>query len=154
MTEKLLTGTLSLNTTNYIRFINNDFTSSLQAVLASTNTVPLHVRRMQQMASEVFKIVNNISPTYIKDLINIKILIIISGEKIRQVSLKWRVQGMGQGHFDMRPPESGTVSRTIWGRLSPSHSSGGCSMLGMVPSANILLVQFRLCFVFCCAVTV
>ena len=55
-----------------LRFINNDFTSSLKALLASTNTVPLHVRRMQQMASEVFKIVNKISPTYIKDLINMK----------------------------------------------------------------------------------
>ena len=50
-----------------LRFINNDFTSSFQALLASTNTGPLHVRRMQQMASEVFKIVNNISPTYIKE---------------------------------------------------------------------------------------
>ena len=40
------------------------------------------------MASQGFKIVNTISPTYIKDLINIKILIIISREKIRQVSLK------------------------------------------------------------------
>ena len=66
-----------------LRFINNDFTSSLQALLASTNTVPLHVKRMKQMTSEVFKIENNISPIYIKDLINIKNLIIISGEKIR-----------------------------------------------------------------------
>ena len=40
------------------------------------------------MASEVFKKVNKISPTYIKDLISIKNLIIISGEKLRQVPLK------------------------------------------------------------------
>ena len=31
-------------------FINNDFTSSLQDLLSSTNTVALHVRRMKQMA--------------------------------------------------------------------------------------------------------
>ena len=37
-----------------LRFINNDFTSSLQALLTSTNTAPLHVRRMKQMASEVY----------------------------------------------------------------------------------------------------
>ena len=55
-----------------LRFINNDFTSSLQALLTSTNTAPLHVRRMNQMASEVYKIVNGIAPDYIKDLINIK----------------------------------------------------------------------------------
>ena len=55
-----------------LRFINNDFTSSLQDLLASTNTAPLHVRRMKQMASEVYKIVHDIAPEYVKDLINIK----------------------------------------------------------------------------------
>ena len=55
-----------------LRFINNDFTSSLQDLLSSTNTVPLHVRRMKQMATEVFKIVNDMSPEYIKDLITIQ----------------------------------------------------------------------------------
>ena len=53
-----------------LRFINNDFTPYLEVLLASTD--PLHVRRMKQKASEVFKIVNNISTTCIKDLINIK----------------------------------------------------------------------------------
>ena len=55
-----------------LSFINNDFTSSLQALLISTTTAPLHVRRMAQIASEVYKIVNDIAPDYIKDLINIK----------------------------------------------------------------------------------
>ena len=54
-----------------LHFINNDFTSSLQDLLSSTSTVPLHVRR-KQMATEVFKIVNDISPEYIKDLITIQ----------------------------------------------------------------------------------
>ena len=53
-------------------FINNDFTSSLQDLLSSTSTVPLHVRRMKHMATEVFKIVNDMSPEYIKDLITIQ----------------------------------------------------------------------------------
>ena len=55
-----------------LRFINNDFTSSLQDLLSSTSTVPLHVRWMKQMATEVFKIVNDMSPEYIKDLITIQ----------------------------------------------------------------------------------
>ena len=55
-----------------LRFINNDFTSSLQALLTSTNTLLVHVRRMKQMASEIYKIVNDIAPAYIKDLVNIK----------------------------------------------------------------------------------
>ena len=50
-----------------LRFINNDFTSSFEALLITTNTVPLHVGRMRQIACEDFKIVNNISPSYIKD---------------------------------------------------------------------------------------
>ena len=55
-----------------LHFINNDFMSSLQDLLSSTSTVPLHVRRTQQMATEVFKIVNDMSPEYIKDLITIQ----------------------------------------------------------------------------------
>ena len=55
-----------------LRFINDDFTSPLQTLLRNTKTEPLHVRRIKQMASEVYKIVNDIAPPYIKDLINIK----------------------------------------------------------------------------------
>ena len=55
-----------------LRFIHNDFTSSLIALLLSTNTQPLHIRRLKQMACEVFKIVNNMSPSYISDLVKIK----------------------------------------------------------------------------------
>ena len=63
---------LEKNQERALGFINNDFTSSLQALLTSTTTATLHVRRMKQMASEANKIVNNIASDYIKDLINIK----------------------------------------------------------------------------------
>ena len=56
------TNKLEKNQERAIRFINNDFTSSLQALLTSTNTALLHVR----------KIFNDIAPDYIKSLINIK----------------------------------------------------------------------------------
>ena len=55
-----------------IRFIINDFTLPLKALLAVSNTTPLHVNRMKTMASEVYKIVNNLSPTFIQDLIRLK----------------------------------------------------------------------------------
>ena len=71
-----------------LRFINNDCTSSLQSLLTSTNTLPLHGRKMKHMASEVYKIVNDIAPDYIKDLINIKNRITISGGRIKQVYLQ------------------------------------------------------------------
>ena len=55
-----------------LRFINNDHTSSLNDLLKSTNTQPLHVCRIKQMACEVFKIINKMSPEYINDLVEIK----------------------------------------------------------------------------------
>ena len=55
-----------------LRFISNDYTSSLSTLLTTTNTQPLHIRRLKQMACEVFKIVNNMSPGYINDLVKIK----------------------------------------------------------------------------------
>ena len=55
-----------------LRFIHNDYISSLSDLLLSTNTQPLHIRRLKQMACEVFKIVNNMSPSYISDLVKIK----------------------------------------------------------------------------------
>ena len=55
-----------------LRFINDDYSSSINDLLKTTNTQPLHVRRLKQMACEVYKIVNRLSPEYINDLVNIK----------------------------------------------------------------------------------
>ena len=70
------------NQESALRFINNDFTSSLHAFLSST--VPLHVREMKQMVSDVYKIVNDIAAEYFKDLVNKKNHLTISGEKTRK----------------------------------------------------------------------
>ena len=56
-----------------LRFINNDFTSSLKNPLVMSNTSSLHVRRMKTISSEVYKIVNNLSPSYIQDLVQVKV---------------------------------------------------------------------------------
>ena len=55
--------------------ISNDFTSSLKTLLIVSNTVPLHIRLMQTMtkSSNVFKIVNKLSPEYFHDFVNIKV---------------------------------------------------------------------------------
>lgn len=55
-----------------MHFINNDFTSSAENLLKMSNTVPLHVDRIKQMACEVFKIVNILAPTNIRVLITLK----------------------------------------------------------------------------------
>ena len=52
-----------------LRIINNDFTSFLSDLLKQTNTQPLHVRRMKLLAFEVDKILNDLSPKYINDLV-------------------------------------------------------------------------------------
>ena len=55
-----------------MRFINNNYSSSLSKLLSQTKTEPVHVKRLKLMVCEVFKIVNKLSPEYIQDLINIK----------------------------------------------------------------------------------
>ena len=55
-----------------LRFINNDYSSSLKKLLSQTKTEPLHVKRLKLMACEVFKMVNKLSPEYIQDMISIK----------------------------------------------------------------------------------
>lgn len=56
-----------------LRFINDDFESSLQDLLLANNRNFLHIGRIKVIATEVFKILNNISPSYVQDLVSLKI---------------------------------------------------------------------------------
>ena len=56
-----------------LRFISNDFSSTLETLLVLNKTTPLHIGRMKLMASEVFKILHNLSPSYIQDLVKEKV---------------------------------------------------------------------------------
>ena len=56
-----------------LRFIYNDFQSSTEALLSLSDTSPLHIKRMKLMDCEAYKIINELSPTYIRDLINVKV---------------------------------------------------------------------------------
>ena len=54
-------------------FLNiNSFICSLPDLLKQTNTQPLNVRMIKLMTCEDYKIVNDLSPKYINDLVNIK----------------------------------------------------------------------------------
>ena len=68
-TEKIQEGAL--------RFISNDFSSPLETSSINKAT-PLHIGRMKLMASEVLKILHNLSPSYIQDLVKEKNLSMIS----------------------------------------------------------------------------
>ena len=55
-----------------LRFIYNDYSSTHHDLLKTANTEHLHVKRIKEMACEVFKIVNNIAPSFIQNLITLK----------------------------------------------------------------------------------
>ena len=51
-----------------LRVICNDFSSNVESLLLLNNAVP-HIGRMKLMASEVFKILHNLSSSYIQDMV-------------------------------------------------------------------------------------
>ena len=55
-----------------LRFVYNDYVSSHADLLKTAGAEYLHIKRVKEMAREVFKIVNNIAPTFIENLIALK----------------------------------------------------------------------------------
>ena len=49
-----------------LRFVYCDYQSSYQSLLTRSNCETLHISRLKQIAIEVFKITNNLSPVYLK----------------------------------------------------------------------------------------
>ena len=55
-----------------LRFICDDYESPLQDLLQKNGVVQMHISRKKLMAREVYKIVQNIAPAYLHDLISLK----------------------------------------------------------------------------------
>ena len=55
-----------------LRFIYRDYDSSYESLLLKSQLPSLKVRRLQAIALEAFKILNNLSPVYLNDLILFK----------------------------------------------------------------------------------
>ena len=55
-----------------LRFVTDDFESSLENLLKKTSSNLLHVNRIQLIAREAYKILHNHSPFYIQNLVNFK----------------------------------------------------------------------------------
>ena len=55
-----------------LRFVYNDYISSHADLLKTAGADYLHIKRVKEMAREVFKIVNNIAPTFIENIIALK----------------------------------------------------------------------------------
>ena len=126
-----------------LRHINNDSTSPLKTLLVISNNSPLHVRWMKTIASEVYKIVNNLSTSYIQDLVQVKVSNYDFRNEHTAVVPRVRttfVLRTGPGHFILRPPGYGTVCRMRSDLLSLILSSGGCCVPGMALAAVALFV--------------
>jgi hypothetical protein len=55
-----------------LRFVTDDFTSSLTGVLNKTHSELVHVKRIKLIASEAYTILNNKSPSCLQPLITLK----------------------------------------------------------------------------------
>ena len=55
-----------------LRLVFNDFVSSYESLLDRVNMPTLHISRIRLIANETFKILNNMSPVYLQDLVSYK----------------------------------------------------------------------------------
>ena len=55
-----------------LRLVFNDFVSSYESLLDRVNMPTLHIGRIRLIANETFKILNNMSPVYLQDLVSYK----------------------------------------------------------------------------------
>jgi hypothetical protein len=55
-----------------LRFITDDYKSSLSVLLKTTNTELLHIKRIQLITGEAYKILNKESPAYLQNLLSLK----------------------------------------------------------------------------------
>ena len=65
-----------------LRLVYSDFISSYGDLLKKANMNILQITRIRKIAIETFKILNNLSPSYIPDLVKFKTQITLSDTKI------------------------------------------------------------------------
>ncbi len=52
-----------------LRFVYNDFTSSYEELLAKGNHSTLYITRLRYIATEFYKCMDSLNPTYLKDMV-------------------------------------------------------------------------------------
>ena len=55
-----------------LRIVYGDFTSSYSSLLEKAQLSTLHINRLRCIAAETYKCINNLSPQYIRDLVQLK----------------------------------------------------------------------------------
>ena len=57
---------------NYLRIAYNDYTSDFKTLLENDNTVTIHQRNIQALTLEIYKTLNNLNPTFMKEIFYLK----------------------------------------------------------------------------------
>ena len=122
------------------RFICDDFESPLQDLLQKNGISPLHVSRMKLMAREVFKIVNNLVPSYSQALISLKPSTYDFRQEKQAQLPHVNSTRYGLRSFQYEAAGSGTASRMSLDWLNLTLSSGGCFRLGTGSTVSVPLV--------------
>ena len=103
-----------------LRFVYDDFTSPYEMLMKKGNHHSLYLGRLRNIALEVYKLLNDHSPSYIKDLITVK----NSGYKLRNDIIlnqpKCKTVTYGLNSFSYKGPK-------IWNNL-PSHMKHAISL--------------------------
>ena len=55
-----------------LRIAYNDYTSDFKTLLENDNTVTIHQRNIQALTSEIYKTLNNLNPTFMKEIFYLK----------------------------------------------------------------------------------
>ena len=55
-----------------LRIVFNEYTSSYESLLSKRNLSTLHMNRLRCIATEIYKCINNITPEYLRDLVEVK----------------------------------------------------------------------------------
>ena len=57
-----------------LRIVYNDYSSTFEDLLNKDNTVTIHERNIQKLAVELYKIVNNLAPKIMHEVISLKVM--------------------------------------------------------------------------------
>ena len=55
-----------------LKIVFNDYISSYESLLSKVNLPTLHMNRLRCIATETYKCINNMSPEYLRDLVEVK----------------------------------------------------------------------------------
>ena len=93
-----------------LRFVYDDFKSTYEELLNKANIPYLHIKRIRTMAVETFRILNDMSPPVLSDLV---VLLITLDTKMFCKCRKFAQQNTVRKVSDLQLPSCGTAFQII-----------------------------------------